>query len=521
MSSLLSDLGSGPWLMNSWLSTLPAYLPPLLFSLLIITALSVIKGGFPSGVVKNVRALLKSASELRPHRSRLTPRSPAAPVEKGSLAPNVRAPHNLNCPDELSVWQQVDTELGTVQNAHQHFWWSKHSGKALAVLLHAAGNPESVQYRDLKFFANVVSPYLGVSHDVTEGSTPRWPSFMTDDGTPLELSWDWGTKDDSPTIRYSIEPIGLGAGTPLDPGNLIAGPAFQKHLENSLLDMRLEWFQHFRDFFDVRNGTSSFVKDAEDHNTSIFYAFDLSPTHVTAKAYFFPKIRAQVTGQSNLEVLTQAIRAAPYSTSDNLKAWDMFCNFSSEKDGEALEHEMLAIDFIDPLESRIKIYFRCRETTFNSVINVMTIGGRIKNPKIYQGLEDLKRLWNSLFDIDAGTSPGQPLTNVGHRTAGLLYNIEFRLDEEFPVAKIYIPVRHYASSDEAIIQALDIYFKYHQRGKYMPNYVRAMRTLFSRKSMQEKSGIHTYIGCAIRPNGTLRVVSYFKPGISEFEVKSE
>ncbi|KAI1746009.1 aromatic prenyltransferase [Xylaria scruposa] len=300
---------------------------------------------------------------------------------------------------------------------------------------------------------------------------------MTDDGTPLELSWDWGTKDGPPTIRYSIEPIGLQAGSSVDPGNLIAGPAFQEELDRSLVDMRLEWFQHFRKFFDVRNDEAGFIQDAADHNTSIFYAFDLSPTEVTAKVYFFPKMRAQSKGQSNLEVLSQAIQTAPYTTKDNLQAWDMFCDFSSDLSSRAIEYEMLAIDLIDPFESRLKIYFRSRKTTFDSVFDIMTVGGRIRNPKLYQGLEDLRLLWNALFDIDANTGSQESLPAVGHRTAGILYNVEFRLGEPYPVAKIYLPVRHYASSDAAIIRGLNRYFQHHQRGKYMPNYVEAMRKL--------------------------------------------
>ncbi|KAI8947968.1 tryptophan dimethylallyltransferase-domain-containing protein [Xylaria longipes] len=450
--------------------------------------------------------------------SPLAPRSPAVPFEKEPQTRNKGTPQNPEDHVELLIWNRVDAELEPFKNPHHRFWWNKHSGKALAILLHAAEYPEHLQYRDLKFFATSVAPYLGVSRETIAGNALQWPSFMTDDGTPLELSWDWGTKDGPPTIRYSIEPIGLFAGSSLDPGNLIAGPAFQEQLVRSLVDMRLEWFQHFEKFFDVRSDEASFMQNAGDHNTSIFYAFDLSPTEVTAKVYFFPKMRAQAKGQSNLEVLSQAIQAAPYSTEENLKAWDMFCDFSSDLCSRALEYEMLAIDLINPFESRLKIYFRCRETTFNSVINVMTVGGRIKNPKLYQGLEDLRRLWNALFDIDTNTRPENSLRTVGHRTAGILYNIEFRLGELHPVAKIYLPVRHYASSDEAIVQGLNLYFQHHQRGKYMSNYVKAMRKLFPQKSMETTSGVHTYIGCAIRPNGTLRVVSYFKPGIPELLV---
>ncbi|KAI1439288.1 aromatic prenyltransferase [Xylaria sp. CBS 124048] len=326
---------------------------------------------------------------------------------------------------------------------------------------------------------------------------------MTDDGTPLELSWDWGTKDDQPMIRYSIEP---------------------EHLQRSLGNMRLEWFHHFREFFNGhedgdkdgdRDATGMSIHDAKDHNTSIFYAFDLSPGEVTAKVYFFPKMRAQVTGQSNLDVLKDGIRTAPCSTAANLAAWDMFCDFTTDPASEGLEYEMLAIDLIDPRESRMKIYFRSRETTFDSVVNTMTLGGRIANAKLHQGLQDLRRLWNALFSVDPDVPGSQSLPAVGHRTAGILYNVEFRLGEECPVAKIYLPVRHYSRSDEGVIRGLDAYFQQHQRGKYMANYVQAMRALFSPETMQKSLGVHTYIGCTIRPNGRLRLVSYFKPGVPE------
>ncbi|KAI1111305.1 tryptophan dimethylallyltransferase-domain-containing protein [Nemania sp. NC0429] len=525
MFSLLGDLGSWESPFTSGLLSLSPSLPPYfasaLFSLLVFTVLNFAHRAPLPNVTKAIRTLRKGTSELHPHHPPPVPRLAAASVAKASQTEKKWIPQNIHYPAELLVWHIVDEELDNLKSTHHRFWWSKHFGKHLAVLLHAAEYPENLQYRDLKFFATTIAPYLGVSRETNQGGPLPWPSFMTDDGTPLEVSWDWGTKDGPPMIRYSIEPIGLYAGSSLDPGNLIAAPAFQEQLLHSLGNMRLEWFQHFKAFFDVRNEGAGFVEDTKDHNTSIFYAFDLSPNEITAKVYFFPKIRARATGQSSIEVLSQAIRAAPHSTSDVLKAWDMFCDFSTDPSGPALEHEMLAIDLIDPLESRLKIYFRCRDTTFNSVVNIMTIGGRIENPKLYQGLEDLRHLWNVLFHTGVDVPPEQSLPRVDHRTAGILYNIEFKLGDTYPVAKIYLPVRHYSSSDEAVIQGLNLYFQHHQRGKYMPSYVKAMRALFCTKSMQATSGIHTYIGCAIRPNGTLRVVSYFKPGIPQFVARTK
>ncbi|XXH01633.1 hypothetical protein Hte_007993 [Hypoxylon texense] len=383
-------------------------------------------------------------------------------------------------PVELSVWHQVNSELKEYDNIHHRFWWSRHSGRALAVLLHSARYPLDIQYRDLKFFAQVVAPHLGASHDIhgvdVNGGTSPWPSFMTDDGTPLELSWDWGTKDCLPIIRYSMEPIGLNAGTSVDPRNLAVGPEFQDQLVRTLPNMRLELFQHFISFFNghINKGMGP-NEDGGDHQSSLFYAFDLTAAEITAKVYFFPKMRAKLYHQSNLQVVLQAIDTIPEVANDSLEACAVFREFTSDDVNKDLEYEMLAIDLVDPTKTRLKIYFRSRDTTFNSVINIMTLGGRLTNSKLYSGLVDLHRLWKALFGVSG--SLDQPLSDNNHRTAGILYNVEFRLGDSVPAAKVYLPVRHYSSSDATVIQSLNDYFQYRQRGKYMPDYVKAVSTL--------------------------------------------
>lgn len=378
-------------------------------------------------------------------------------------------------PVELSIWHQVNSELKGSTNLHQRFWWSRHSGKALATLLYYARHPPELQYRDLNFFAEVVALFLGVSHEAgVVGGTSPWPSFVTDDGTPVEMSWDWGTRDSQPTIRYAIEPIGLHASTSLDPRNLAVGPAFQDHLVRSLPEMDLELFRHFISFFNGHmNPGAGAEGDEGDHQSSIFYAFDLA-AKITAKVYFFPKIRATAFGQSNLDVLMQAMHTIPGVSNKDLEAFAVFHDFGSDPTNKDLEYEMLAIDLVSLKRSRFKIYIRCRDTCFKSVINIMTMGGRIGSSKLYSGLVDIHQLWKGLF----GARPlDQPLSHVTHRTAGMIYNVEFRLGDTAPVTKIYLPVRHYCSSDAAVIQGLNDYFRYRQRGKYMPDYVKAMSTL--------------------------------------------
>ncbi|KAH7304016.1 aromatic prenyltransferase [Stachybotrys elegans] len=321
-------------------------------------------------------------------------------------------------------------------------WWVQQAGVLLAGLLQHAEYRVEVQHRHLDFFARVVAPYLGVSRP----ARCAWPSFMTDDGTPLEMSWEWGSG--APVIRYSIEPIGLHAGTPLDPANLAAAPAFHKHMLQHLPSARLEWFDHFYAFFNgcLVEEQTDFARDPGDHNTSMFYAFDLprGDDDITVKAYFFPKIRARRRGQTNLNVLLDAIFSAPCVDPVKMRAATALRDFCHEARTNNLEHEMLAIDLADPVDGRIKIYFRSRKTSFDSVCHIMTLGGR-------------HRLWKAVLGVDTDPVDDLPVSN-DHRTAGILYNVELRQDDASPVAKIYIPVRHYTNSDADVICGLGSYF---------------------------------------------------------------
>jgi hypothetical protein len=107
-------------------------------------------------------------------------------------------------PAELLIWEQVNAELRIFENIHHYLWWRQHCGKQLAILLHHAGYTTQLQRRNLRFFAHVVAPCLGASPLIQPVQGGLWQSFMTDDGTPVEMSWDWGTKDSRPMIRACI-----------------------------------------------------------------------------------------------------------------------------------------------------------------------------------------------------------------------------------------------------------------------------------------------------------------------------
>ena len=337
---------------------------------------------------------------------------------------------------------------------------------------------------------------------------------MTDDGTPIELSWDWGTTGDRPVIRYSIEPISLAAGTQFDPHNAI-GSQYHQRLRKFLPNARLDWFEYFQRCFEVEDK----LKLAPDRYTKsaprVFFAFDLSDDGTTAKAYFFPQDSARARGISEVARISEVIAAAPLCDSKVKPLW-LLREWAEASRAKPLEFPILAIDLVDPRESRLKIYVRNRETHFDSVVDVMSLGGLVQEKGLTKGLARLKVLWNALFDV--GASPDQSLSANPHETAGILYNFEFRPGDRVPSCKIYIPVRHYSKSDAEILKRLGWYLEHEKRDRYLSTFVELMEAVFDTRSMRRDCGLQTYLGVSIRPDGSLRLVSYLNPQISKLSM---
>lgn len=397
------------------------------------------------------------------------------PIVKPSL-PETTAYRRLALSHRDSV-DQVDV--------HAQYWWES-SGFTLAILLDKAGYSSDAQHKLLQFVWAIV-PYLGLGH--LPGHQKRWKSFMTDDHNPIELSWDWRSGGAAPKIRFSIEPVGVYAGTSIDPHNQYAASKLRKEIAWLIPHTNLKWLDHFQQYL---SGDQSKVdlRPNEGHLSTEFYAFDLNGDgSVMSKAYFFPGFRARTTSRSNFEVIKDAIETAPECTPEKLAALRIFHDYVENESTPPLEMDMLAIDLVDPADSRFKIYFRVRDTSFASVRDAISLGGRIRTPGLDQGLNAVRRLYHALLggaatveapDGDVPSDDTQ-LPKKDHRTAGILYNVEFRYGSKKPKVKAYLPVRHYAQSEEAVMRALAAHFEDTQRSAdwraNMTNYKAAVRTI--------------------------------------------
>lgn len=393
------------------------------------------------------------------------------------------------------------------QTSHA-FWW-KHLGGVLATLLEQAGYSDNARYRHLNFFAGCIVPRLGPRiriKDRSNGAVPSAsPSFMTDDGTPLELSWDWGSSNnDAPAIRYSVEPIGL-------PADAAERYEFRQDIIDYVQRTKVGGKEMilFQELCDTYGEVS---RQQEEHSYRVFYAFDLKGESAMAKGYICLVPGQCEEGPSILDSIEKTLINGLVCTPDQLAPLRIFKDWMHQ-DATDVEIPVFSLDLLDWPKSRNKIYYRTRITTFSSVVDCLTLGGRLNSSVPKDGLDSLQRLWDAVLGVDS--SCGDPLPEIKNETAGILYNLAFSPNEDIMATKVYIPIRHYAKSDSSALEGLRQFLRDEARTKYLNVFNEAIESLFDTESLDEGCGVQTYLGAQVNPDGSLRVVSYINPQISK------
>lgn len=299
---------------------------------------------------------------------------------------------------------------------------------------------------------------------------------MTDDNTPVELSWCWSSSLDTPTVRYSAEPIGKWAGQPADPNNAAAslrlfGDALQLSPE-----MDLYLHRHFQ-----RSLMASIITNEADKAlippSQSFIAFDLLESTIIVKQYYLPAWRALAEQKSNFALVEDAIRDIPSLGTSLLSSFAVFTDYIQSLPNETRPTvEIMAIDCLDPLKSRLKVYIRSQSTTLDSVLQILTIGG--KAPKTPEEKASLRELWHSIFGLDQHQNDETPLPEKDHRTGGILYYFEFKSGVDIPKTKVYLPVRHYARDDLQIATGLSRYLDHRGKRLTTGSYLEGVQSLW-------------------------------------------
>ncbi|RAL63622.1 hypothetical protein DID88_003666 [Monilinia fructigena] len=364
----------------------------------------------------------------------------------------------------------------------------------------------------MKFYHTYVVPNLGTFP--VANRPPKWRSFMTDDFSPIEYSWNWGNLQGvvDRRVRFSIEAINEESGTATDPWNQKATLNLIDRLALDIPDLDMQWFHRIlKDFTPSRNILPEAYLarlDPQQPRSTMFIAFELRDRMPVVKIYMMPFAKAMETSQPESTVILGSLTAFALELDwPSLQGLVQALELKIKSQG--LEPCMIAFDCVAPKQSRMKIYARCPDIRLTSVIEVMSIFE--DKSKIVNGLKELRRLWALVFSC-CDESQADHLPYKEHITSGILYYFEVRPGSSKITTKIYLPVKHYAKDDISIARGLQIFFK--ERGSVQneiaEDFLGVLNRMCTYRRLEAATGLQTYISCKIE-NDSLVITSYLSP----------
>ena len=373
------------------------------------------------------------------------------------------------------------------KNADAAFWWQT-TGYILAEALQQVEYSLEEQYAYLVFHHSSIVAHLGPQPH-TRSLSLMWKSFMTDDFSPIEYSWNWRTGSEPPEITYSIEAIGTEAGMISDPFNQKMTLDLVDELQRKLPHADWTWFNILRESFQTNHSPAEDFKSTKlpskppghSSQSSIFLAFEMQRGRsIVPKAYLVP-VRALATGEPPLFVVSEGIASlagTDHTLNSNFTAYSHLLHFlTTHPEGRLLSVLFVAVDCVPaPKQPRLKIYLRSPRTSFASVCTILSMGGTLShlthsqqhdNTAINNNdpIQDFHDLFHSLLSLDP--SEERPICNKSPapETEGMLYYFDVAPSSPMPKPKIYIPVKHYARSEKAAMLALKQWLERRGQGK--------------------------------------------------------
>lgn len=397
-----------------------------------------------------------------------------------------------------------------------HLWW-RFTGEFLRILLAYAEFTDQQQESSMDFYYRYIVRSLGPAPINTSRlpvQSSRWRSFMTDDFSPIELSWSWGDAESIPTrrVRFSIEPIGPDAGSSKDPWNISTAYSLVHRLSDTFQGVDLQWFDHLSAKLTANctvfeNTSLTAPRPNHASPTSVFLAFELGDDEPLVKAYLLPPGRD--AAPPNIICSTLEDFAAENS-------WQSLNHVVGFLKGHGralgLQPFIIAVDCFDQSKQpRMKIYIRSQDTSFALARKILSLfeedEGQISN-----GLEELKDLWKTVFCLENGFDHHKQLHSRAHETSGMLYYLEVRPGTSKVTARVYLPVKHYGGDDWNTTLGLVDFFKSRNRiqSRIADQYLNALRSVCNYRRLDADRGMHTYIAARIK-NNSLDITSYLSP----------
>ncbi|KAI1739624.1 dimethylallyl tryptophan synthase GliD1 [Xylaria scruposa] len=418
--------------------------------------------------------------------------------------------------ESSKVWASASRWL-TPPNAACDYWWQL-TGPHLAALVESAGYSVEKQFEALLFYYNWIIPYLGPAP--SPNGTVQWKCVPLG-GAPIEYSWKWNIAGGEPDIRYCFEGINELTGGDYDPLNQQATRLLLHRLRSVDPSIGLGLADHFfATLFDHDNSKyAEEVASVTGPRTTILMAAELDRSGYKFKTYFMPRKLGRVDTTIPLQAWDESFRTIDPNNEARAMLWDFLCN---DPEGKLLTPYMVGIDNSkDPSQSRMKFYFQTPSTSFSSVRQIMTLGGRLKVQDTR--LEDFRELILSVLSLPADFPEAADLPHPNRKPRnddfagftillqGSTCYFDIATGAKAPEVKYYVHVRGYARDDLSIAHGVTSWMQSKGRGAFCQRYISLLDQICQHRSLEKRTGIQTYLSCMLKQSGETDIASYLSP----------
>jgi DMATS type aromatic prenyltransferase len=221
------------------------------------------------------------------------------------------------------------------------------------------------------------------------------------------------------------------------------------------------WFNHFdcELGLSLEDARTIAAKVPRQGKTQRVVGFDLKNGGIVPKAYFYPEHKTRVTGIPMARLVFDAIRKLKESESfsgalDKLEDFlaPCFKNKTEDQSVNTAEIFIVAIDYLVPSKSRIKLYVGETRVSFTRVRDLWTLGGVLDDPTTLKGLAILEGIWN-VFEMSDSQSSLKDFECLP-----LGFNYEFSPGKSSPRPQLYIPL--HGKNDDLVADRMTKVFKY-------------------------------------------------------------
>nr|A0A2I6PIZ6.1 RecName: Full=Indole diterpene prenyltransferase nodD2; AltName: Full=Nodulisporic acid biosynthesis cluster protein D2 [Hypoxylon pulicicidum]AUM60055.1 prenyl transferase [Hypoxylon pulicicidum] len=360
-------------------------------------------------------------------------------------------------------WQALASGLG-FPDEDQKYWWSV-MAPLLGELMKWANYPVDKQYLVLAFCHEYILPFCG-PRPTAEGGI-FWPTLITKDGTPFEPSLNF--YKNKATLRVGYAPACELSGSNDDPINQRAPIAALEHQKRVLPQQNLKWVDNFKKAWFIDNDDAVALK-ARVHNELfeqaavqclIGYVFS---DYTQVKVAMSPLWKSVQTGQQISRVIWDTFRQLGDDASSYLDCLSVLEEYTESKQAKLAQVQPSFVNFDvnlkgDYQQSRLKVYYATPCTAFDTMVQVFTLGGRLKGPEVDHAIECLRVLWPSVLAVPENHPDDQDLPRRYHSVAVTQFNFELWPGAKLPVPQIYLPTNFYGRDELEIAEGLEGFFK--------------------------------------------------------------